>query len=126
MIERATRAIELIMRMGVLNLAPTVLELFFIAAVLFYYFNWLYVLIIFVTVGLYMWFTLSATEWRITIRREMNDSDTEANTKAIDSLLNFETVKYFGNEGMEAQTVSINRWRVTKRQPFAHTIRSAS
>ncbi|MGI9410910.1 MAG: ABC transporter transmembrane domain-containing protein, partial [Hyphomicrobiaceae bacterium] len=102
-IERATRAIELIMRMGVLNLVPTVLELFFIAAVLFYYFNWVYVAIIFVTVGLYMWFTLSATEWRITIRREMNDSDTEANTKAIDSLLNFETVKYFGNEDMEAR-----------------------
>ena len=102
-IERATRAIELIMRMGVLNLVPTILELFFIAAVLLYYFNWLYVVIIFATVGFYMWFTLSATEWRITIRREMNDSDTEANTKAIDSLLNFETVKYFGNEDMEAR-----------------------
>ena len=59
-------------------------------------------LVIIGTVAVYIWFTLKATEWRITIRREMNDSDTEANTKAIDSLLNFETVKYFGNEAMEA------------------------
>ncbi len=102
-IERATRAIELIMRTGVLNLGPTILELVFIACLLFYYFNWIYVLIILITIACYMWFTLKATEWRITIRREMNESDTEANTKAIDSLLNFETVKYFGNEDMEAR-----------------------
>ena len=101
-IERATRAVELIMRTAVLSLGPTVLELIFITGVLLFYFNWVYVLVIVGTVALYIWFTLTATEWRITIRREMNDSDTEANTKAIDSLLNFETVKYFGNEGMEA------------------------
>ena len=101
-IERAARAIELIMRMGVMNLVPTLLEFVLIACVLLYFFNWLYVLVILGTVALYLWFTLAATEWRITIRREMNDSDTEANTKAIDSLLNFETVKYFGNEAMEA------------------------
>ncbi|MGI9426919.1 MAG: ABCB family ABC transporter ATP-binding protein/permease [Hyphomicrobiaceae bacterium] len=101
-IERATRAIELIMRTGVLNLGPTILELVFIAGLLLYFFNWIYVLVIIGTVAVYIWFTLKATEWRITIRREMNDSDTEANTKAIDSLLNFETVKYFGNEAMEA------------------------
>jgi ATP-binding cassette, subfamily B, heavy metal transporter len=100
-IERATRAIELIMRTGVLNLLPTLLEFVLIAGVLLYFFNWVYLLIITLTVTIYMWFTLSATEWRITIRREMNDSDTEANTKAIDSLLNYETVKYFGNEEME-------------------------
>jgi ABC-type transport system involved in Fe-S cluster assembly fused permease/ATPase subunit len=100
-IERATRAIELIMRTGVLNLLPTLLEFVLIAGVILYFFNWIYLLVITLTVGLYMWFTLSATEWRITIRREMNDSDTEANTKAIDSLLNYETVKYFGNEEME-------------------------
>ena len=101
-IERATRAVELILRMGVLNLGPTILELIFLAGVLLYFFNLIYVVVIVITVALYIWFTLTATEWRITIRREMNDSDTEANTKAIDSLLNFETVKYFGNEGMEA------------------------
>ncbi|MEM8974266.1 MAG: ABC transporter ATP-binding protein/permease [Pseudomonadota bacterium] len=101
-IERATRAIELILRMGVLNLGPTILELVFLAGVLLYFFNLTYALIVVATVALYIWFTLYATEWRITIRREMNDSDTEANTKAIDSLINFETVKYFGNEQMEA------------------------
>jgi len=61
------------------------------------------VAIVLVTVAVYMWFTFAASEWRISIRREMNDSDTEANTKAIDSLLNFETVKYFGNEDLEAR-----------------------
>jgi ATP-binding cassette, subfamily B, heavy metal transporter len=102
-IERATRAIELIMRTGVLNLMPTVLELAMIAGMLVYFFDWTYALIIVVTVAAYMWFTLSATEWRMSIRREMNESDNDANTKAIDSLLNFETVKYFGNEEMEAR-----------------------
>ncbi len=102
-IERATRGIELIIRMGILNVVPTALELLLVAGILFYYFNWHYVLIILVTVVVYMWFTFAASERRIAIRREMNDSDTDANTKAIDSLLNFETVKYFGNEGLEAR-----------------------
>ncbi len=102
-IERATRAIELIMRTGILNLVPTLIEFVLIGALLLYFFNWIYVAVIVVTVTVYMWFTLKATEWRITIRREMNESDNEANTKAIDSLLNFETVKYFGNEEMEAR-----------------------
>ncbi|MFY0614663.1 MAG: ABC transporter ATP-binding protein/permease [Hyphomicrobiaceae bacterium] len=100
-IERATRAIELIMRTGVLNLIPTLLEFVLVAGVLLYFFNWVYLAVIVITITAYMWFTLTATEWRITIRREMNDSDTETNTKAIDSLLNYETVKYFGNEEME-------------------------
>ncbi len=102
-VERATRAIELIIRMGILNVVPTLLELALIAAIMVYFFDWTYALIILITVGAYMWFTLTATEWRIAIRREMNDSDNEANTKAVDSLLNFETVKYFGNEEMEAR-----------------------
>ncbi|MEO1265481.1 MAG: ABC transporter ATP-binding protein/permease, partial [Pseudomonadota bacterium] len=95
--------IELIIRMGILNVVPTLLELLMIGVLLLVYFNWVYVVIVFGTIGLYMWFTLKATEWRIAIRREMNDSDNEANTKAIDSLLNFETVKYFGNEEMESR-----------------------
>ena len=70
---------------------------------LLYYFDWRYVVIVLATVAVYMWFTFSASERRIAIRREMNESDTEANTKAIDSLLNFETVKYFGNEELEAR-----------------------
>jgi ABC-type transport system involved in Fe-S cluster assembly, permease and ATPase components len=102
-IERATRAIELIIRMGILNVVPTALELLLICGILLYYFDFLYVVIVLVTVAVYMWFTFAASEWRISIRREMNESDTEANTKAIDSLLNFETVKYFGNEELEAR-----------------------
>jgi len=102
-IERATRAIELIIRMGILNVVPTALELLLICGILLYYFDVIYVLIVLLTVVAYMWFTFAASEWRISIRREMNDSDTEANTKAIDSLLNFETVKYFGNEELEAR-----------------------
>lgn len=101
-IERALRAIELIIRMGVLNTLPTILELAFISILLAVYFDWRFVVIILVTVGLYLWFTVEASRWRIRIRREMNDSDTEANSKAIDSLLNYETVKYFGNERLEA------------------------
>jgi len=102
-IERAARAIELIIRMGLLQLAPTILELALVCAVLLYYFNWIYVAVVLITVAAYMWFTFAASEWRISIRREMNESDNDANTKAVDSLLNFETVKYFGNEAMESQ-----------------------
>jgi ATP-binding cassette subfamily B protein len=94
-IERATRGVELIIRMGILNVVPTALELLLVSGMLLYYFDWRYVAIMYATVAAYMWFTFSASERRIAIRREMNDSDTEANTKAIDSLLNFETVKYF-------------------------------
>ena len=101
-IERGTRGVDLIIRMGILNVLPTALELLLICGILIYYFSWVYVVIVLATVAGYMWFTLVASEWRIAVRREMNDSDTEANTKAIDSLLNFETVKYFGNEELEA------------------------
>ncbi len=102
-IERAARGVELILRMGILQLAPTIIELSLITGLLLYYFNWSYVAIIYLTVAAYMWFTFKASEWRIGIRREMNESDNDANTKAIDSLLNFETVKYFGNEAMESR-----------------------
>jgi ATP-binding cassette subfamily B protein len=101
-IERGTRGIDLILRMGVMQLVPTAIELFLVCAILVYYFNWVYVAVVLATVALYMWFTFAASERRIAIRREMNESDTDANTKAIDSLLNFETVKYFGNEEVEA------------------------
>ena len=82
---------------------PTIVELALIVGVLLWMFDWRYVVIILVTVVLYMAFTYYATEWRIGIRRKMNDSDTDANTKAIDSLLNYETVKYFVAEEREAQ-----------------------
>jgi ABC-type transport system involved in Fe-S cluster assembly fused permease/ATPase subunit len=100
-LERGRNAIEVIVRMVILQLAPTIIELALIVAVLFYQFDWRYVVVILATVALYMWFTYVATEWRIGIRRQMNDSDTEANTKAIDSLLNYETVKYFVAEERE-------------------------
>ena len=102
-LERGRNGIESIVRMVILQLLPTVVELALIVGVLLWMFDWRYVLIIAVTVMLYMAFTYYATEWRIGIRRKMNDSDTDANTKAIDSLLNYETVKYFVAEEREAR-----------------------
>ncbi len=102
-LERGRNGIETIVRMVILQLVPTIIELLLIVGVLLWMFDWRYVLIILVTVALYMAFTYYATEWRIGIRRKMNDSDTDANTKAIDSLLNYETVKYFVAEQREAQ-----------------------
>ena len=113
-IERGTRGIDLIIRMGVMQLAPTVIEMLLVCGLLVYYFDWTYVLILLITVAAYMWFTFSASERRIAIRREMNESDTEANTKAIDSLLNFETVKYFGNEEAEARRYDVSMARYEK------------
>lgn len=101
-LERGRNGIETIVRMVILNMLPTAIEVALIAAVLFWQFDWRYVLAILIMVAAYMYFTYVATEWRIEIRRRMNDSDTEANTKAIDSLLNYETVKYFGAEKREA------------------------
>lgn len=102
-IERGTKGIESIVRFTILNGGPTILEFAFMAGVVWYQFGLIYVTIMAVMVWLYTWFTIKASNWRIAIRRQMNDSDTEANSKAIDSLLNFETVKYFGNEDMEAK-----------------------
>ena len=101
-LERGRNAIETIVRMVILQLAPTVIEVTLVAAVLMVHFDWRYVALIVGTVALYMGWTYNATEWRIGIRRRMNDSDTDANVKAIDSLLNYETVKYFGAEQREA------------------------
>jgi ATP-binding cassette, subfamily B, heavy metal transporter len=102
-LERGRSGIEVIVRNVLLQLVPTIVELALIFGVLFWQFDWRYVLAVATMVGAYLWFTYVATEWRIEIRRKMNDSDTEANTKAIDSLLNYETVKYFGAEEREAR-----------------------
>ncbi len=102
-IERGTKGIEIIVRFTILNTIPTIIEFGLMAVIVAYQFDLSYVGVMALTVWLYVWFTVRASDWRIAIRREMNDSDTEANSKAIDSLLNFETVKYFGNEGMEAR-----------------------
>ncbi|WP_407192577.1 ABCB family ABC transporter ATP-binding protein/permease [Bradyrhizobium sp. STM 3566] len=102
-LERGREGIEVIVRMVILQLIPTIVEVSLLLAVLLWQFDWRYVVATLITVALYMYYTYIATEWRIGIRRKMNDSDTEANTKAIDSLLNYETVKYFGAEAREAQ-----------------------
>jgi ABC-type transport system involved in Fe-S cluster assembly fused permease/ATPase subunit len=101
-LERGRNGIETIVRMVILQLVPTIVEVSLLMAVLLWQFDWRYVLATLTTVVVFMYFTYAATEWRIAIRRKMNDSDTEANTKAIDSLLNYETVKYFGAEEREA------------------------
>ncbi len=101
-IERGTTGIENIVRHVILNAAPTVLEFGLTAGIVWYQFGIPYVVVIAITVAVYVWFTIRASDWRISIRREMNDSDTDAHSKAIDSLLNYETVKYFGNEQREA------------------------
>jgi ATP-binding cassette subfamily B protein len=102
-LERGRNAIETIVRMVIMQLVPTIIELGLIVVVLLYQFDWRYVVVILGVVALYMAFTYQATEWRINIRRRMNDSDTDANVKAIDSLLNYETVKYFVAEEREAR-----------------------
>jgi ATP-binding cassette subfamily B protein len=102
-IERGTKGIETIVRYTILSTAPTILEFALTAIIFAFTYGLVYVVVVAVTVVVYTWFTVWASDWRIAIRREMNDSDTDANTKAIDSLLNFETVKYFGNEMMEAR-----------------------
>src|SRR5712671_6577470 len=101
-LERGRNAIETIVRMVLLQAVPTVIELSMIVVVLLYQFDWRYVAVIGATVICYTVYTYLATEWRIGIRRRMNDSDTDANVKAIDSLLNYETVKYFVAEAREA------------------------
>ena len=101
-LERGRDAVETIIRTSMLVAVPTVVEFALMAAAFLYSFDWRYVAAITVTVIVYLVYTTIATNWRIGIRRSMNESDTDANTKAIDSLLNFETVKYFGAERREA------------------------
>jgi ATP-binding cassette, subfamily B, heavy metal transporter len=102
-IERGVNGVDTIVRMAVLNSIPTAVELAMISGMVAFYFGWIYVLVVLITVALYVWFTFWASDRRIAIRRDMNDSDTEAHAKAVDSLLNYETVKYFSNEDHEAR-----------------------
>ena len=101
-IERGTKGIEAIVRLSILSIMPTMLEFALVAAVVAYQFDLRYVAVLMAMIGLYLAYTVWASNRRIAIRREMNESDNEASFKAIDSLLNYETVKYFGNEAMEA------------------------
>ena len=119
-LERGRNAIETIVRMVILQLAPTIIELLLIIGVLMWQFDWRYVAIVLATVTVYMVYTYLATEWRIGIRRKMNESDTEANVKAIDSLLNYETVKYFSAEEREAARYdkSMERYEVNSVKAY--------
>ncbi len=101
-IERGVKGVEFLLRFLLFSIGPLILELLLIAGVLFFMFDPLYLVVVSVTIAAYVWFTFKVTEWRVKLRREMNAQDTDANQKAIDSLLNFETVKYFGAEGREA------------------------
>jgi ATP-binding cassette subfamily B protein len=102
-VSRGTMGIDTVLRFSLFNTIPTILEIVLVAGLLVWSFGWSYAAVIVITVILYVWYTYAATEWRMNIRRTMNDADTDANTKAVDSLLNFETVKYFGNEEHEAE-----------------------
>ncbi len=101
-IERGTNGIESVLRLAVFNILPTLLEVAMVTGILWRLFDWRYAMLTFVAVGLYIGFTVGFTNWRVQFRRRMNESDSEAQTKAVDSLLNYETVKYFGNEDHEA------------------------
>ncbi len=102
-IERGVKGVDFLLRFLLFSVGPLVLELLMTLVVLFWLFDVWYMLVVAVTIALYVWFTFSVTEWRVKIRKEMNDQDTDANQKAIDSLLNYETVKYFNAEGREAR-----------------------
>jgi ATP-binding cassette subfamily B protein len=119
-LERGRNGIETIVRMVLLQLVPTIVEFGLVVAVLLWMFDWRYVVTIVTMITLYMTYTYVATEWRIGIRRRMNESDTDANTKAIDSLLNFETVKYFSAESREAARYdkSMERYETSSVQAY--------
>ncbi|MDH4234712.1 MAG: ABC transporter transmembrane domain-containing protein, partial [Gallionella sp.] len=113
-IERGTRGIGFLLNFMLFNILPTLLEIVLVAAILFSKYNIWFAVITFITLIVYIAFTLFVTEWRMVVRRSMNDLDSKANSRAIDSLLNYETVKYFGNEQYEARRYDENmqRWEV--------------
>ena len=101
-VERGVKGVEFLLRFLLFSIGPLILELLLIAGILFFAFDVWYLAVVAGTIALYVWFTFRVTEWRVRLRRVMNEQDTDANQKAIDSLLNFETVKYFGAEDREA------------------------
>ena len=110
-LERGRGAIETIVRMTMLTGLPTIIEFVLVMGVFLFQFDWLYALAVLLMIAAYTGFTAVATNWRISIRQVMNESDQDANTKAIDSLLNFETVKYFGAEAREASRYDLSMRR---------------
>ncbi len=102
-IERGVKGVDFLLRFLLFSIGPLILELVLVGIIFAIYFDFYYLLVVAVTILLYVWFTFAVTEWRVKLRREMNAQDTDANQKAIDSLLNYETVKYFGAERREAE-----------------------
>ena len=102
-IERGTNGIDFVLRFMLFNILPTLMEIALVTAILWSLFSFAFAAVTFATIALYIAFTLLFTDWRVKFRRSMNEIDQEANSKAVDSLLNYETVKYFGNEAHEAQ-----------------------
>ena len=102
-VERGVKGLELLLRFILFSIGPLVLELLIIAGIMFFWFDYSYLAVILIMIAAYVWFTLKVTEWRVKIRKFMNDQDTDANQKAIDSLFNYETVKYFSAEEREAK-----------------------
>ncbi len=101
-IERGVKGVDFLLRFMLFSIGPLILELTMVSVIFAVVFGWEYAAVVMVTIALYVTFTFKVTEWRVKLRREMNDQDTDANQKAIDSLLNFETVKYFNAEAREA------------------------
>ena len=101
-IERGVKGVDFLLRFLLFSIGPLVLELLLTGIILAVVFDISYLIVLSATIVLYVWFTFAVTEWRVKIRKEMNEQDTDANQKAIDSLLNYETVKYFGAEAREA------------------------
>ncbi|PCD77241.1 ABCB family ABC transporter ATP-binding protein/permease [Pseudothioclava arenosa] len=102
-IERGVKGVEFLLRFMLFSVGPLILELTFVSIIFLIVFDWRYALVVLVTIAAYVAFTFKVTEWRVSIRRQMNEADTQANQKAIDSLLNFETVKYFNAAKREAE-----------------------
>ena len=102
-IERGVKGVDFLLRFLLFSIGPLTLELILVSLFFALYFGWAYAVVVVVTIYLYVTFTFKITEWRVKIRRQMNDQDSDANQKAIDSLLNFETVKYFNAEAREAR-----------------------
>jgi len=101
-IERGTTGIDSVLRLAVFNILPTLFEVTLVTTILWQMFDWRFAMVTFVAVVIYLSFTMGFTNWRVKFRRTMNETDSDARTKAVDSLLNYETVKYFGNEKHEA------------------------
>ena len=117
-IERGTKGISFLLTFLLFNILPTLLEIVLVAIILFTKYNPWFAFITFITLGVYIVYTLIITEWRMVFRREMNDMDSKANTRAIDSLINYETVKYFGNENFEVQRFDehMQKWETSAVQ----------